>query len=185
MPADIHHTAPASHQQSLAVRNGDFETHTYRIPQLCTYDCMNTLKASSPVPCRTEVEAGKFYTLGACSHVYCTDCLGNYLKSATGSNSFPIHCHSTAGSVTCGKPVCLADLRKVLSAVELSAGYKAMTRAYLNTHSDSWGCCPTPDCPQVRVCQPSQRLACTWAVLYYMVCYAMNCTPAIRWTPTL
>lgn len=87
------------------------------------------------------------YSLAGCGHSYCTSCLRAMLSSASHNNDFPVKC-CAEGCTSC---ICLSDLTHLLPAVELSAAYKAAFRAFVLANHDSWGCCPTADCPQVTL----------------------------------
>lgn len=92
---------------------------------------------------RCEVEQP--YSLGTCGHCYCTDCIMGLLSSATRNNDFPAYCCAS----DCSSTICLPDMTHLLPAAELTAAYKGAFRAFVQTNHNSWGCCPTADCPQV------------------------------------
>jgi hypothetical protein len=93
--------------------------------------------------------AGEFYSLGACRHVYCHDCIKGLLRVAISDNKFPVRCIPLGDDIVCNQPVCVSDLVEMLPAEQLLSMYEAVKRTYINTHGDTWGTCPTPDCPQV------------------------------------
>ena len=93
--------------------------------------------------CRCDVEQP--YSLAACGHCYCRTCLEAMLASSTRSNSFPVSCCAQG----CGHTVSLGDLSCLLPAQQLLDAFRAAFRVFIEAKHEAWGCCLSPDCPQV------------------------------------
>ena len=110
--------------------------------------------SNDPWVCACRCEVDQPYSLAACGHVFCKVCLQAMLESSTRNNDFPVKC--CAGG--CQSLISLADFSCLLPAQLLSESFRAAFRSFVETKHDAWGCCTSPDCPQVGPSTNAQRV---------------------------
>ena len=77
----------------------------------------------------------------SCGHLYCNSCL---VSQCTSADSFPLKC--LGEGATCGSPMTLADVKKVLSATEYDNLLQASLTSYIRNRATEFQYCSTPDC---------------------------------------
>lgn len=91
-----------------------------------------------------------------CGHIYCTQCLQHFLRSAAGPNFSSLLCiatdqlaNSQNASVDCHKDIPYHIIRSLLSSNEENQLLEAAFLAYIHSHPAEFHYCPTPDCKAV------------------------------------
>lgn len=111
---------------------------------------LNTTEAVCPV-CFCEATDPIELT---CGHIYCTQCLQHFLRSAAGPSFASLRCIATdqtadsekTTSADCRKDISYPIIRLLLSSSEENQLLEAAFLAYIHSHPAEFHYCPTPDC---------------------------------------
>lgn len=87
-----------------------------------------------------------------CGHHWCRACLLNYLLSTISNKVFPLNCLGDQGR--CKERIPLSVASDVLAAEQFQAVAEAAFSSHVQSHSDEFHYCPSPDCPQVYRSKP-------------------------------
>ena len=86
------------------------------------------------------------YRLG-CGHAYCYSCLHHFLITASDTKRFPLSCMGDEGK--CDVPIPLPVIQRFLVPAQVKHLLEVSFLDYLGRHPDKFGCCTTPDCPEI------------------------------------
>jgi hypothetical protein len=86
-------------------------------------------------------------TVLGCGHVYCTECLTHFFKSALESSTFPLRCSGDENR--CGVPIPISQLEKFLHAPKFQELLEAAFHAYIEQNPNVLSPCKTPGCSQL------------------------------------
>jgi len=78
----------------------------------------------------------------SCQHEFCRNCLEEYFKNALKSRELPFVCPA----MNCKKEVIDSDLLLLLDSKTLEEYSNCSLSKFIEDHSDTYSCCPTPDC---------------------------------------
>jgi hypothetical protein len=82
-----------------------------------------------------------------CGHCWCRACLKNYLTSSIDNKYFPLTC--LANEAKCTERIPLNLAREILTVSEFEAVVNAAFSAYIQSKTNEFHYCPSPDCPQI------------------------------------
>ncbi|GJE91860.1 hypothetical protein PsYK624_080110 [Phanerochaete sordida] len=82
-----------------------------------------------------------------CGHVYCTECLTHFVRSALEGDAFPLRCSGDEGR--CGAPLAIAVLERFLHAGRFQQLLEAAFHAHIAQHPDTLRPCRTAGCTQL------------------------------------
>ncbi|KAG5637613.1 hypothetical protein H0H81_003947 [Sphagnurus paluster] len=82
-----------------------------------------------------------------CGHAWCRECLSRYLKSSVDNKYFPLTC--LGSNAKCTEHIPLHIARRLLNDSEFDTIVDAAFAAHVQSHTDEFHYCPTPDCRQI------------------------------------
>lgn len=84
-----------------------------------------------------------------CGHVYCTDCLANFCKSASSVEAIGFRARCVGDADRCGSVLTLDELQHSLPAHEFEECLETSFAEHVRRHPATYRYCPTPDCSQI------------------------------------
>ena len=82
-----------------------------------------------------------------CGHVYCTECLHQFLVTAPERNKFPLVC--IGNEDRCRTSIPIPTIQSLLSPLEFDSLVDKVLNAYIGQHAEQYKYCPTPTCSQL------------------------------------
>eukprot|EP01105_Mastigella_eilhardi_P008498 TRINITY_DN205_c0_g1_i2.p1 TRINITY_DN205_c0_g1~~TRINITY_DN205_c0_g1_i2.p1 ORF type:complete len:628 (+),score=189.68 TRINITY_DN205_c0_g1_i2:87-1886(+) len=85
-----------------------------------------------------------------CSHMYCAQCLQEYFRGCISSRKLPIICPDP----DCKQEVALDDIAQLCPHDLVERMHGSLLELAIESHPESFSCCPTPDCGYVFIWEP-------------------------------
>ncbi|KAK2465908.1 hypothetical protein APHAL10511_001549 [Amanita phalloides] len=82
-----------------------------------------------------------------CGHVYCTDCLRQFLVTAPERNKLPLVCIGNEDK--CRSAIPIPVMQSLLSPLEYDTLVHKVLSAYIGQRAEQYKYCPTPNCSQL------------------------------------
>jgi hypothetical protein len=93
-----------------------------------------------------------------CGHIYCTECIRHYLKSACDTKVFPLVC--MGNEAQCKVAIPIPAIQRFLPPQRFDNLVNVAFSTYIDLHPKDFRYCTTPDCIQIYRCNAGEAQKC-------------------------